>query len=122
MRKSQYVAHSAKTLRSLFGLAENKCGKSVVRRLRRYRKRNIPKYKNIYENRVAYGVNPDCSDFAEALTCIFAAIFLKQAIDKKIKAINVGDDAVAVEEKMQEYCKNMPIEDKIDDDSTQIES
>lgn len=59
---------------------------------------------------------------AEALTCIFAAIFLKQAIDKKIKAIDVGDDAVAVEEKMQEYSKNMSIEDKIGDDSTQIES
>lgn len=83
---------------------------------------DIPKYKNIYENRVVYGVNPDCSDFAEALTCIFAAIFFKQAVDKKIKAIDVGDDAVAVEEKMQEYCKNMSIEDKIGDDSTQIES
>lgn len=59
---------------------------------------------------------------AEALACVFAAIFLKQAIDKKIKAIDVGDDAVAVEEKMQEYSKNMSIEDKIDDDSTQIES
>ena len=41
---------------------------------------------------------------AEALTCIFAAVFLKQAINKKIKTISVtDDDQTAVDEQLEEY-------------------
>lgn len=41
---------------------------------------------------------------AEILTCIFAALFLKQAVDKKIKATkNDSDDEKACDEQLKEY-------------------
>ncbi len=50
---------------------------------------------------------------AEALTCIFAAVFLKQAINKKIKTISVAadDDQTAVDEQLEEYREELARED-----------